>query len=123
MHNELNELMDLMNNARLASNKANDQAFEARQRAIKLQFDASGSAEMASLAAEMLATAKDKETISKLAVLSRQAIRQTIQLTEVAATAVEKANAFDQIVTSSFEKCREAASRLLEALDKLEADL
>ncbi|CAI6082159.1 hypothetical protein [Cohnella sp. JJ-181] len=121
MYEQLNELMMQMNAARRASDSANDKAFEARQRAIKLQFDATSAADMAALAAEMLAAAQDKHQIIKLAAASREAIRQTITLTEAAAQAVEEANALDRQVTAAFQDCRQAASRLLAVLDTVES--
>ncbi|MDG0814621.1 hypothetical protein [Cohnella rhizosphaerae] len=56
-----------MNKARKASDEANDKAFEARQRAVKLQFEANGAADMAAVSAEMLATVQDQDVVASMA--------------------------------------------------------
>ncbi|MFC3799562.1 hypothetical protein [Cohnella sp. GCM10012308] len=123
IYQELNQMMAVMNRARKVSDEINDRAFEARQKAIRLQYNANSAADMAALAAEMLAVSSDNILVSKLANASREAIRQAIESTEAAAIAVEEANKLDHEVTLAFRNSREAAVHLLEALDKLEASL
>jgi hypothetical protein len=120
MHDELNELLALMNRAREEADQANGLAYGLRQDAIKAQFGATAAADTTALTAELLSQCTDPKMMIKLARASREAILKTIEATEKAADSVIKANEADLLVTKAFGLCREAAHKLSIALDTVE---
>lgn len=116
-------MMENMHKARKLSNEIKDKAIEARQKAIRLQFNANSAVDMAALAAEILASSKDDAITAKLAAASRETIWKAIECIEVAAIAVDNANRLYQEDTFALRNCKSSAVRLLEALYKLETQL
>ncbi|MVO98901.1 hypothetical protein [Paenibacillus lutrae] len=108
----------LMNEARELSNKANSKAYELRQDAIRLGFEATAAADHAVLIADVVQENTDPSSMPKLIHASRDAAAKAAEATLKALEAIKKANEADHESTEAFERTRIAAENLTEALNR-----
>ncbi|MCY9591293.1 hypothetical protein PC41400_06290 [Paenibacillus chitinolyticus] len=108
--------VELMNEAREISNRANSRAYELRQTAVRIGFEATAAAEHAALMAEIVRENTESGSLSKLIHASREAASRAAEATLKALDAIKQANVADHEATEAFERTREAAEKLTEAL-------
>lgn len=113
---KINNLIERMNAARIASDKANNLAYELRQIAVREGFEATAAAENAAQLAELVNASEDDSVRLKLIHYSKQAASKAAEATLKALQAIEAANLADHEVTEAFRTTREAAEKLSEAL-------
>jgi hypothetical protein len=116
MTQELNKLVQLMKDARKKSEKANTRAYDLRQQAIRLQFEAASATEAAAMIAETVKDCKDPRFLAAFAETGKQAALRVEKAAIQAVEAAEKADAAEKEVIEAFHLAREAAANLAEVL-------
>jgi hypothetical protein len=125
MNDYINELYASMKSVRERSEKISAWAYDLRQKALRLQFEATAAIETADVATEILKECNDPILLKVVVKSSLEATQNAAETTLKAIVAVEEANEADKEVTETFLVAKEAAEKLADALNKIteEVDL
>lgn len=123
MFDKLDHLLESMKEARETSDIVSARAYELRQKAIRLQFEANSAIEAVDLISEILRQCKDPELIHSISKNSLEAIMKAADCTLIAIEAVEQANEADKEVTKVLLVAKEAAENLSDALKELTSNV
>jgi ABC-type arginine transport system ATPase subunit len=119
----LHSLFELMKTARDKSERVNALAYDLRQKALRLQFEAASAIETADVAAEILKESRDTELMQVVVKSSLEATKKAADSTLKAIVALEEANEAEKQVTETFLIAKDAAEKLSEALKRVAEDV
>lgn len=114
---------DDMKKARDQSTKLSNKAYELRQKAIRLQFEATAAIETVDLISEIIKDCEDPELLKPIVKTSLEATMKAAEATILAINAVEEANEADKEVNSALLVAKEAAEKLAAAIKNASQDL